>query len=106
MVLPVGSACCDLACRAARQLEALELRFSADSEDARVRDECCPGQPYAVFRRAPAVPVTLVNPQPSSGLFQLRLPVRQGDTPRTLAARLARQERAVRGGSHAVARGG
>ena len=64
-----------------------------------MREECCPGAPYAVYRRAPSVPLTAVNPQPGSGLFQLQLAVREGDTPRRLAARLARTERAIKGQS-------
>ena len=50
-----------------------------------------------VYRTAPSVPLTAVNPQPGSGLFQLQLPVREGDTPRRLADRLARRERNIKG---------
>ena len=83
--------------RPCRQLEGLDLRFSTDSPDERVREECCPGAPYVQYRAEPSVPLVAVNPQPGSGLFQVRLAVREGDTPRRIANRLARTERAVKG---------
>jgi len=80
-------------------LEGLELRFSTEAPEERIRDECCPGLPYAVYRTAPSVRLTVTNPQPSCGCFQLSLPVMEGDTTRRLAARIAKLERNVKDGS-------
>ncbi|XP_043220831.1 leucine--tRNA ligase, cytoplasmic-like [Amphibalanus amphitrite] len=78
------------------ELEGLNLRLSTESPDERVREECCPGAPYVQYRAEPSVPLVAVNPQPGSGLFQVKLAVREGDTPRRVAVRLARTERAVK----------
>jgi len=80
-------------------LEGLELCFSTEAPEERIRDECCPGLPYAVYRIAPSVRLTVTNPQPSCGCFQLSLPVMEGDTTRRLAARIAKLERNVKDGS-------
>ncbi|XP_037070028.1 leucine--tRNA ligase, cytoplasmic-like isoform X2 [Pollicipes pollicipes] len=81
------------------ELEGLELCFSTSSPDERVREECCPGVPYVVYRTAPSVRLAVSNPQQGNGLFGLQLPVLEGDTTRRLAARIAKLERNVKDGS-------
>lgn len=77
-------------------LEQVVVEAAGGAADARVREQCCPGEPLVVFSTAPSVPLMLVNPQPMSGHFQLQLPIMQNDTVDRICARVARQQRGIR----------
>lgn len=74
-------------------LEGVDVKFSEEAEDDKVKDECCPGKPFITFRTEPSVTVRLVNPQPYSGLFEVKLPIFQGDTIHQVKARLQKTDR-------------
>ncbi|KAK7097865.1 leucine--tRNA ligase, cytoplasmic-like [Littorina saxatilis] len=74
------------------ELEGLDIRFSEEAEE-KVRDDCCPGKPFISYRIEPSVPLRLVNQQQCSGLFEITLPIFEGDVLSKIAARLVKMER-------------
>lgn len=73
------------------EVDDIEIRFSDDPRAEEViREECCPGQPRAVFCSDTFVNVRCVNQQPSSGCFEVSLPVLDGDTAAKVVERLGR----------------
>lgn len=74
------------------QLDGMDVKFSNEANE-KTQEECRPGGPFIVFRTEPSVPLTVVNNQPHTGLFQTVLPVLEGDDVSTLIRRLARNER-------------
>lgn len=77
------------------ELEQIDVVFSS-AADEKIREECCPGKPFSVFRSEPGVLLTLVNPQPCSSLFSSRVQVRQGDTRDAVLRRLAKVNRLIK----------
>ncbi|XP_033622748.1 leucine--tRNA ligase, cytoplasmic isoform X1 [Fukomys damarensis] len=77
------------------ELEHIEVKFASEAED-KVREDCCPGKPLNVFRMEPGVPVSLVNPQPSSGHFSTKIEIRQGDNCDSIIRRLMKAERGIK----------
>ncbi|XP_004854402.1 leucine--tRNA ligase, cytoplasmic isoform X2 [Heterocephalus glaber] len=77
------------------ELEHIEVKFASEAED-KVREDCCPGKPLNVFRTEPGVPVSLVNPQPSSGHFSTKIEIRQGDNCDSIIRRLMKAERGIK----------
>ncbi|XP_076467867.1 leucine--tRNA ligase, cytoplasmic-like [Babylonia areolata] len=73
-------------------LEGLTVRFSEEA-DEKVRDDCCPGKPFITYRTEPSVCVRLVNQQQCSGLFEVLMPVFEGDSAARMAARLMKTEK-------------
>ena len=74
------------------QLDGMDVKFSNEANE-KTQEECRPGGPFIVFRTEPSVPLTVINNQPHTGLFQTVLPVLEGDDVPTLIRRLARNER-------------
>ena len=74
------------------QLDGMDVKFSNEANE-KTQEECRPGGPFIVFRTEPSVPLTVINNQPHTGLFQTVLPVLEGDNVATLIRRLARNER-------------
>ena len=74
------------------QLDGMDVKFSNEANE-KTQEECRPGGPFIVFRTEPSVPLTVINNQPHTGLFQTVLPVLEGDDVATLIRRLARNER-------------
>lgn len=68
---------------------AIEFKYNDEASD-KIREECCPGQPYIAFNRAPFVELRCINPQPSSGLFEMLVPVLDGDTVEKLILRMTK----------------
>ncbi|XP_077360858.1 leucine--tRNA ligase, cytoplasmic [Festucalex cinctus] len=77
------------------ELERIDILFASEADD-KVKEDCCPGQPYCVFRSEPSVRVTLVNPQPCNGLFATKLDIRQGDSGDVVVHRLAKVNRLIK----------
>nr|KAG5701780.1 hypothetical protein BaRGS_000770 [Batillaria attramentaria] len=74
------------------ELEGLDVRFSEEA-DEKVRDDCCPGKPFISYRTEPSVSIRMVNQQQGSGLFEVNMPVFDGDVAAKIAARLCKSER-------------
>ncbi|PVD35216.1 hypothetical protein C0Q70_06497 [Pomacea canaliculata] len=74
------------------ELEGLDIKFS-EGADEKVREDCCPGKPFITYRTEPSVNILLINQQQGSGLFEMSVPVFEGDIPAKIAARLAKSER-------------
>ncbi|XP_077596288.1 leucine--tRNA ligase, cytoplasmic [Stigmatopora nigra] len=77
------------------ELEQIDILFAFEGDD-KVKEDCCPGQPFCVFRSELAVCVSLVNPQPCNGLFSTRIDIRQGDSRDSIVRRLAKVNRLIK----------
>ncbi|XP_041122657.1 leucine--tRNA ligase, cytoplasmic-like [Polyodon spathula] len=77
------------------ELDQIDVIFASEADD-KVKEECCPGKPYSVFRSEPGVSVFLVNPQPANGYFSSKIDIRQGDTKDSIIRRLMKVERAIK----------
>ncbi|POI26138.1 hypothetical protein CIB84_010112 [Bambusicola thoracicus] len=78
------------------ELDHIEVKFASEAED-KIKEECCPGKPFSVFRTEPSVSVFLVNPQPSNGHFSTKIEIRQGDNRETVIRRLMKMDRGIKG---------
>ncbi|XP_077329130.1 leucine--tRNA ligase, cytoplasmic [Lithobates pipiens] len=76
-------------------LDQIEVKFASEADD-KIREECCPGKPFSVFRTEPGVPVYLVNPQPSNGHFSMKIEIRQGDSRDSVIRRLMKTDRGIK----------
>ncbi|XP_005104027.1 leucine--tRNA ligase, cytoplasmic [Aplysia californica] len=74
------------------EVEGIEIK-SSDDADEKVKEDCCPSQPFITFKTEPSVQLTLLNNQPFNGLFELKLDIFEGDTVAQVANRIAKQER-------------
>uniref|UniRef100_A0A3P9MLI1 Leucine--tRNA ligase, cytoplasmic n=1 Tax=Oryzias latipes TaxID=8090 RepID=A0A3P9MLI1_ORYLA len=77
------------------ELEQIDVLFATEADD-KVKEDCCPGKPFSVFRSEPGVCVSLVNPQPSNGLFSTKVDIRQGDSKDNVIRRLAKVNRFIK----------
>ncbi|XP_032431921.1 leucine--tRNA ligase, cytoplasmic [Xiphophorus hellerii] len=77
------------------ELEQIDVLFASEADD-KVKEDCCPGKPFSVFRSEPGVAVSLVNPQPFNGLFSTKLDIRQGDSKDAIVRRLAKVNRLIK----------
>nr|XP_061801544.1 leucine--tRNA ligase, cytoplasmic-like isoform X1 [Nerophis lumbriciformis] len=77
------------------ELEQIDILFASEGDD-KVKEDCCPGQPFCVFRSELAVCVSLVNPQPCNGLFTTRVDIRQGDSRDNIVRRLVKVNRLIK----------
>ena len=79
-------------------MENIHLKYS-DSPEAneKIREDCCPGNPYIVFSTRPGVPLLVVNPQRQSGHFSHTLTVGDGDSVVKLAAQISRVDKYIKG---------
>ncbi|KAH3839433.1 leucine--tRNA ligase, cytoplasmic-like [Dreissena polymorpha] len=75
------------------ELERVDVCFAEEADGDKVKEECCPGKPFITFRTEPSVMVRFINPQPSSGLFEVKLPIFQGDTLEQVKSRLQKTDR-------------
>ncbi|EEC05400.1 leucyl-tRNA synthetase, putative [Ixodes scapularis] len=75
------------------ELDDLEIKFSDETEaEDKVREDCCPGQPHAVYASDSFVNLRCINQQPSSGRFELLVPILDGDSAAKVVARLGRMD--------------
>ncbi|CAB3368878.1 Hypothetical predicted protein [Cloeon dipterum] len=77
------------------ELENLEVQYT-DSAPDKIKEDCCPGQPFITFSTEPYVTVKAINPVPASGFYTEHLKIMHGDNVSKLAARLAKSCRAVK----------
>uniref|UniRef100_A0A3Q2T4B4 Leucine--tRNA ligase, cytoplasmic n=1 Tax=Fundulus heteroclitus TaxID=8078 RepID=A0A3Q2T4B4_FUNHE len=77
------------------ELEQIDVLFASEADD-KVKEDCCPGKPFSVFRSEPGVSMSLVNPQPANGLFSTKVEIRQGDSKDTVVRRLAKVNRLIK----------
>ncbi|ROJ62511.1 Leucine--tRNA ligase, cytoplasmic [Anabarilius grahami] len=77
------------------ELDQIDVVFASEADD-KVKEDCCPGKPFCVFRSEPGVLVSLVNPQPANGLFSTKIDIRQGDSKDSIIRRLSRVNRAIK----------
>ncbi|GAA6078518.1 leucine--tRNA ligase, cytoplasmic [Tachysurus ichikawai] len=77
------------------ELDQIDVLFASEGDD-KVKEDCCPGKPFSVFRSEPGVLVSLLNPQPFNGLFSSRIDVRQGDTKDSIVRRLSKINRGIK----------
>lgn len=77
------------------ELDQIDVVFASEADD-KIKEDCCPGKPFSVFRSEPGVAVSLVNPQPANGLFTTRVDIRQGDTRDSIIRRLAKVNRFIK----------
>jgi leucyl-tRNA synthetase len=79
------------------ELEGIDVKTNDTAED-KIKEECCPGKPFIIYRVEESATVHLINPHPYNGLFTLALPVYPGDSIAKLGARLSRTSRHVKAG--------
>ncbi|KAL6098507.1 lars1 [Pungitius sinensis] len=77
------------------ELEQIDILFASEGDD-KVKEDCCPGKPFCVFRSEPGVCVSLVNPQPCNGQFSTKVDIRQGDSGDGIIRRLAKVNRLIK----------
>ncbi|KAM8974469.1 leucine--tRNA ligase, cytoplasmic [Pelodytes ibericus] len=77
------------------ELDQIEVKFASEG-DEKVKEDCCPGKPFSVFRSEPGLPVFLVNPQPSNGHFSTKIEIRQGDSRDSIIRRLMKTDRGIK----------
>lgn len=77
------------------ELDQIDVAFASEA-DEKVKEDCCPGKPFCVFRSEPGVIISLVNPQPSNGLFSTKIDIRQGDSKDSIIRRLSRVNRGIK----------
>uniref|UniRef100_A0A8C5HJF4 Leucine--tRNA ligase, cytoplasmic n=1 Tax=Gouania willdenowi TaxID=441366 RepID=A0A8C5HJF4_GOUWI len=77
------------------ELEQIEVLFASEADD-KVKEDCCPGKPFCVFRSEPGVSILFINPQPCNGLFSTKVEVRQGDSVDSIVRRLAKVNRLIK----------
>ncbi|KAG7234490.1 hypothetical protein INR49_004594 [Caranx melampygus] len=78
------------------ELEQIDVLFASEADD-KVKEDCCPGKPFSVFRSEPGVCVSLVNPQPCNGMFSTKVDIRQGDSRESIVRRLSKVNRLIKG---------
>ncbi|KAJ8408831.1 hypothetical protein AAFF_G00246490 [Aldrovandia affinis] len=79
----------------AMELDQIDIAFASEADD-KIKEDCCPGKPFSVFRSEPGVSVFLVNPQPSNGLFTTKIDIRQGDSRDSIIRRLSKVNRMIK----------
>ncbi|XP_051534257.1 leucine--tRNA ligase, cytoplasmic-like [Myxocyprinus asiaticus] len=77
------------------ELDQIDVVFASEA-DEKVKEDCCPGKPFCVFRSEPGVSVSVVNPQPSNGLFSTWIDIRQGDSKDSIIRRLSRVNKGIK----------
>ncbi|NP_001087393.1 leucyl-tRNA synthetase 1 L homeolog [Xenopus laevis] len=77
------------------ELDQIDLKFASDADD-KVKEECCPGKPFSVFRTEPGVPVFLVNPQPANGHFSTKIAIQEGDSRDSIIRRIMKNDRGIK----------
>merc|ERR1719391_956034 len=76
------------------QLEGLNLAWSTELGEK--GEDCRPGQPLIAFSCAESVKMKLTNNQPFTGLFEVCLPILEGDSLSKLLHRMARMEKLIK----------
>ncbi|KAJ7997238.1 hypothetical protein DPEC_G00226900 [Dallia pectoralis] len=77
------------------ELDQIDVVFPSEADD-KIKEDCCPGKPFSVFRSEPGVPVSLLNPQPANGLFTTTVVIRQGDSRDGIIRRLSKVNKFIK----------
>jgi len=78
-------------------LEGLNILFTDDpTVDDKIKEDCVPGSPHITFSTQQGVEIDLINPQPMSGVFNLKLSLLEKDTPLKIARRLAKHFKQIK----------
>lgn len=77
------------------ELEGVDVLYSVDADD-KIKEECCPGAPFIVYRTEPSIEVNCVNPQPFSGHFEMTVHIHDGDSVQKIANRMLKDNRLIR----------
>lgn len=77
-------------------LSGIDIKYSDDAE-ARIQEDCCPQEPFILYRTEPSVPLLCINQQLFSSCFEVTIPVYQNDSVKNLSIRLAKEIRNIKG---------
>ncbi|TRY58119.1 hypothetical protein DNTS_025532 [Danionella cerebrum] len=66
------------------ELDQIDVVFATDVDD-KIKEDCCPGKPFSVFRSEPA-----------NGLFSSKIDIRQGDSRDVVIRRLSRVNKGIK----------
>lgn len=77
------------------ELEGLEIKYTVEA-DERIKEDCCPGQPFIVYRSESFIPVHFMNPQPHSGYFELIVPIYNGDRYSNIVSRIQKRNHFIK----------
>lgn len=77
-------------------LVGLEIKY-ADEADARIQEDCCPQEPFIVYRVEQSTPLLCINQQPLKPAFELSMPVYPNDSVAGLAVRILKELRMDKG---------
>jgi len=75
------------------ELEGITISFADQCDLPHIQEECCPLEPSIIYRNESSVQVNLLNDQPHSGLFNVEVPVYDGDSVSKLIARVVKENR-------------
>jgi hypothetical protein len=80
------------------QLDTIEVKFTDDSEvSEKTHEDCAPGAPHINFFAEPGVDVSVVNPTPLNGLFEVTVSLADGDTLDKVKAKISKEVKAIKG---------
>lgn len=74
------------------ELEGIDIK-RANEADTKIQEECCPLQPFMVFRAEKSHTLQVINNQPYTPMFELQVPVYEGDTGFKIINRIAKENR-------------
>jgi leucyl-tRNA synthetase, cytoplasmic len=77
-------------------LEGVEIRY-ADEGDAKVQEDCCPLEPYIVFKKEPCIIVHAICNQAYRPFFNTCVPIYDKDTVEILSSRIIKDIRYIKG---------
>ncbi|KAL7644254.1 UNVERIFIED_CONTAM: hypothetical protein RMT77_005081 [Armadillidium vulgare] len=77
-------------------LEGLDIKWTDQSDNERIKEEVVPGEPFLTLVTAPHLFITAVNPQPHTGLFSCTIPVYTEDKISAFISRIRKWERSIK----------
>lgn len=78
-------------------LVGIEFKY-ADESEARIQEDCCPQEPFIVYRVDQWTPtLQCINQQPLTPAFELSMPVSDNESVASLATRLLKEIRMDKG---------
>ena len=72
-------------------MDYLTIRSTDESEDEKIKEECCPGNPFIGFSVQDYLIISVKNVQPSSGYFSANVRVMEGDNIENVQNRMKRE---------------
>ncbi|CAM5999081.1 unnamed protein product [Sphagnum balticum] len=77
-------------------LEGLDVKYSSEAEE-RIQEECCPGEPFIVYRNESFILLKAINQQACTPYFEVDLSIYDNDSLKNVIARIAKENRAIKG---------